>query len=640
MTVPFRINAFEAHAAEGTTRYKFDSPLTVIAGPIAVGKSTLFEAMKFALGCDALLTSVIRANVVTVTIDVTVGTRRFTLRRETTGRTTSRVKVNDVIEGRQLDDHFVGKGEPSLNSLLLTSLGLSDDMLAASTSSSTTKKGNRITFADVFKYMYVPQSEINREIAGSDDSYYTPKRKAVFELLFDLTSPALLQLQSNLNVARGKLDELKAATHTVDQFLKDSKTPSRFELEVRQAEARITIETADRLQAEVRSAIAPTIDGETQVMRELLVQSEVELESARQQSVIIHQQVADYEREILEVAHDISHLERMSAANERLARIEFTTCPRCMQKLANRPAPADHCRLCLLPETVATASSDQISPELEHLRPQSAELKTQLKGLRSDLDETLRAAEARSALVVQLSDTINARTALRVTPQLQSYADAAASRATASAVLSDCDERLQLWDRADDLAAQVAEQTNEIDSLKDSLKWMRSALESRKTEVLAELEEEFLNTVLEIGVPGAVTATIDPASYLPKINGENMDTLSPAGGLRTTTIVSYWFTLLTVALRRHDTLYPAFLLIDSPRTSLNDSDDLSAALYRRLVTLVDSAQSNLQLIVGDNELPSAYRRDYAQMNFSYNEPTIRTAAHPGPAQVERVPTKE
>jgi hypothetical protein len=91
-----------------------------------------------------------------------------------------------------------------------------------------------------------------------------------------------------------------------------------------------------------------------------------------------------------------------------------------------------------------------------------------------------------------------------------------------------------------------------------------------------------------------------------------------------------------VALRRRDTLFPAFLLLDSPRTSLNDNDELSAALYRRLVTAPDAADGRVQLIIGDNELPATYRRDYAQIDFDYGHPTIATIPHPGRDAVQTI----
>jgi hypothetical protein len=158
-------------------------------------------------------------------------------------------------------------------------------------------------------------------------------------------------------------------------------------------------------------------------------------------------------------------------------------------------------------------------------------------------------------------------------------------------------------------------------------------LTERKTEILDELDAEFAATMAAIGVPSVERATINRTSYLPMLNDETYTKFSPAGGVRTATQLAYWLTLMSVALRRRDTAYPAFLLIDSPRTSLNNSDDLAAALYRRIVTQVDAGQDRLQIIIGDNELPSTYRREYDQLDFTYENPTISTVTHPGPAAV-------
>lgn len=637
MTVTFRINEFVAHTATGDTKYEFPADLTVLAGPIAVGKSTLFEAMKYALGCDALLSDVMRTSVASVSIDVSLGSERYLLRRDIAAADTSHVIVVDLHDKTRLRDHSTSAAEePSLNSLLLTALGLPDDMLAASSSSSSTKKGNRISFADVLKYLYVPQAEINRVIANSEDSWYAPKRKAVFELLFDLTSPEILKTQSDIAVARGRVEEVEKPAATVHQFLSDSQTPSREHLEHRQEETTKAQDNAARRLDEIRLGLAPAIDGETQVLRELLLQAEQRHGEAAEQRSFIKQQLVDFEAETRAVRQDIERLARMQLAGARIAQIEFTTCPRCMQSVTQRHIPADHCPLCMQIDPVPHSSPDTIGAEAIQLKGQLQELIDQTMALRRELGAIDEAVEERAGLIGRLSDAITQRTTSRVTPQLQAYADAFSQVATAKVQLVEIDERLMLWDRADDLDARVGAEREALKGLEGHLVRLREDVAARKTEILGELNAEFTDTVLAVGVPGAVTAEIDPKSYLPLINGQQLSKLSPAGGLRTMTIVSYWVTLLTVALRRRDTLYPGFMLIDSPRTSLNDNDTLSEALYRRLVTMADAAEGRVQLIIGDNELPASYHRDYAQFDFTYDNPTIGSVPHPGIANVERL----
>lgn len=87
-------------------------------------------------------------------------------------------RVSDLTAGERLPDHQTGDGDPSLSSLLMTSLGLRSDMRAASRAAGSGNAGTRITFADVLTFLYVRQAEINRDIAHSQDSYREPKRKA------------------------------------------------------------------------------------------------------------------------------------------------------------------------------------------------------------------------------------------------------------------------------------------------------------------------------------------------------------------------------------------------------------------------------------------------------------------------------
>ncbi len=119
------------------------------------------------------------------------------------------------------------------------------------------------------------------------------------------------------------------------------------------------------------------------------------------------------------------------------------------------------------------------------------------------------------------------------------------------------------WDRADDLEQQAASFQELLASLKGELNVAETALNTRRSEVFDELDEEFSELVSAIGIPGVKTATIDRKSYLPILNGKSFQKFSPVGGMRTATQVAYWITLMNVSLRRRDTHFPAFLLMDS-----------------------------------------------------------------------------
>jgi hypothetical protein len=83
-----------------------------------------------------------------------------------------------------------------------------------------------------------------------------------------------------------------------------------------------------------------------------------------------------------------------------------------------------------------------------------------------------------------------------------------------------------------------------------------------------------------------------------------------------------------VALRRGDTHYPVLLIIDSPRLALNTAEDLSAALYRRLVTIADASPGQVQFLIADNQLPATTAATRPRSNSPTTPPPSRPSTTP------------
>lgn len=196
MTTTFRLNSVTLDTVEGSVRYALSADLTILAGPTGVGKTTLLEAIKYGFGADGMLAPVVTANVNDISIDVTIGEARYLLVRSVDPGKRRNVRVTDLRAQERLPDHSTETSQsPSLSGLLMRALGFADDMRAAARTTGSTNAGARITFADIYSFLYVAQSEMNRDIARSQDTYLAPKRKAVFELLFGLTDQALQALR-------------------------------------------------------------------------------------------------------------------------------------------------------------------------------------------------------------------------------------------------------------------------------------------------------------------------------------------------------------------------------------------------------------------------------------------------------------
>lgn len=639
MTIPFRIDSVVLSTTGGDVVHEFQSDLTLIAGPTGVGKTSLLELIKFALGGSGKLSPVVRRDVTEISLDLTIAKSRLRVRRRLDGRNRKTVRVWDLSKNERLSDHHIGDDQtPTLNSLLMSQLGFPDNMRAAARGGSSTRAGATISFNDVYSFLYVPQYDINRDIAKSADSYINPKRQALFEFLFGLTDPELLAKRSRINTLKAEIEASQAEHGTILTFMNESGTVSRIEAQQGLNTAVREEQGAEEQKRALTDELDPVIDRETLLLRDLLADSELSYAEAKSTYQAASREKREYEEQRRRVDRDRQKLKRLHDAGTRLANIEFSLCPRCMQTVAERETPVGVCRLCLLPEQVAEASQlDHAGTyEMHQLAAQAAEIEDQIILLEAQLEESADAVSKREELVTNLSELIDRRSRSRIAPRLQAYGDAVETVAVARTRQEQFDLVLRQWQRADELGERAEQLTAERERLKGEVSTATARQGAKREELLAELNQKFEAAVLSLGIPGVESASINPDNYLPMLNGERFQDYSSGGGAITATQVAYWTSVLRVALNAKDSRYPAFLMMDSPQLALNTSEYIAAAIYRHLKALSDEYSGRLQLIIADNEIPDPYKTEFSELSFTYDHPTVHTVPHPGPASVRTI----
>lgn len=641
MATNLRIRELSISTATGDYPYVFQAPITAVTGPIGCGKSSMLEVIKHTLGGNATLTPVIEENVSKANVLVDCGQQKFQLQRPTRGRM-NMVDIRTLANGEKEVEMSVRESEKgdSVSRALLKALGLpmlsiprSRTRAAAATSS--------LTFNDVYTYVYLQQAEIDRSVVYHLDSYREPKRKTVFELLFGLTDPELIELEVLRGQVADRIREAQTRASSVGTFLREASAGDEEELAVEH----------ERLRAELASARAQLDDLRNEVklrsaddaaIRDRIRRADAEASEARQAAVHASGEVSAREALVAQLELDLGRQERLGIATAHLGPIEFVVCPRCLQSLSGREVPDGCCILCAQREPIRLSGSN--AEQVEELRHLEAQLEETRQLLESDR-EHCRSLEARArgleVIVARLRADLDARTRDFVTPRFEAIADTAASAASSEAGLEAVNRIRAYW-------SQYRELESEISNLTEHARQLDHAIESGKARLsghrqrLDELSSIFDEIVRFLEVPWYQSARIDTNTYLPIVNGRPFQTLAVAGGMKTLVNVAYHLALLTFALSQPDTSMPDLLIIDSPRKNLGQSSEDSALtdrIYRRFRMLADAYGNRVQMIIADNDLPPLAREFVHEIHLDYEHPFVPDVQHPGPDAVERIGVK-
>ncbi|CPS05928.1 AAA family ATPase [Mycobacteroides abscessus] len=635
MSIQIRISSIELDTISGTVRHSFSGPLTVLSGPVGVGKSTLFECIKYAIGGQARIAPIIRDHVSRIRLEIRVGDDVFKLTRNV-GNGTSIVDVVDLGNGIEygplsISDSKSSESEQNLNSLLMNSMGLPTNAY------STGKKNmQRITFNNVWSFIYVEQREIDRSVARSNDTWAQPARRTTFELLFGLTDSRVLELKKNELEAEEALARAQREELSVLGFLEDSKTSTREEVE-----HAVHIEHERNANAQRRIDViheeAEAIRGNVGVVRDLVLQTRDEVSH-------LQNQLRELELSKEEHARLLSRLKAREIENQRaeqaasiLAPIDFVICPRCAQSITHREHVPGACTLCLQQEPI----DDQLlvhrsKHEVERLSAQRQEVETLLSTTEQAHTTTRDNLAKAQDNLANLETLLDERTRYFVSPRLEQYADAVAEAAAANAVLDSMNTILRQWDRAADIGTFRLSAEHKLEYVRAERKNAEQAVSDTRNRLLEALSADYRDIIAKIGVPTITEAHIDPRSYLPFANNDRFDKIS-TGGITTALVAAYWVTVLATALRERETNYPTLLIIDSPRKSIGSQNSrMVDELYNVLGTLAETYGDSMQVIVADNDIPSDISKRWQDIRFSYENPTVPTVTHPGPANVSTI----
>ncbi|MFE5097077.1 hypothetical protein ACFRCI_43965 [Streptomyces sp. NPDC056638] len=639
MAFHLRFHTLTVTTADAEKTYRFEGPATVVSGPSGTGKSSLLMLLKHVVGGKAVLTPAVRDHVLSARAEVFIGEQHMVLKRTVNGDRSDQVDVLDpgTLATR---DTFAVRADDNLRSLsdyLLTAVDFPRETISASRDGKATTRD--LTFIDLFAYAYREARNIDREVVGHLDTWFNPKRTALFKLMFALTDSTVLELSRQLGELKEKLREKTAESENVLNFLGVSDPRTEEELRAELVSLRDMLQRADAALGSLRHELEESTAADAVLRQELRVA--VDSARAAAQEVLAAQDLVEARAAVVaQVELDLSRLDRSATAIEKLSPFDFVVCPRCMQRLTARPVPEDHCVVCL-----------QHDPHDEDIDPAAiAQTRTSLALQLQDaqavfeadarvLETARQRAQQTDFLAHSVRRQLDAQTRDLVAPRFDAIAEASARAASLRAAIDSVTQVRNSWERAHVIEREVRELKAQRTRASADKKARTAELAARQT-LVTDLGRDFNTMISELRpAPWIESATIDPTSYLPVVDNHSFESLqADGGGIVTCINVAYSLTLLEFGITHPDVRVPSLLIIDSPRKASGSNLDDQARghrTYRRFQTLAEAHASQMQLIIADNDSAPIPGTAFGKIELDYDEPLVPGVAHPGPEHTHR-----
>jgi hypothetical protein len=629
MSARLRIESIVLKTDNGDVRHNFAGPLTVLSGPIGVGKTSLLELIKFAFGGRGRISPVARDHVVAVQLLISIEGQRLRLTRSLAGDVSTIISDSDNAElsGSYSASRWDGEQE-HISEMLFRALGL-----PAGATYSTKTRTSRITFNNLWWYVYIEQRDIDRSIAHSGETYADPARRATFDLLYGLVTSEEMTIRARAQALDAQRIEAAKHEETVKRFLRDSHSESSEVARASMSQAMDRLQQARESLARLRNESIQS-QASVDVVRDMVLR---ERDTAAELERVLENSRVRYDtqsRLLNEFRVKAVAAERTSVATDLLAPIDFVVCPRCAQSLKGRVVAHSDCTLCLQPEPALTeVQMRRAEAAVAAASAQENEMTVVLDDLRSALVENEALLSAGKRNVLKLEQLLDERTQQFISPRLEAFADSSAEEARSVAEITALEATLRQWDIVNDLERKSLEVQWAIDSDRVRLVEIDANTSVRRGEIVDEIDSEFRRLVGRLGIPTVTSTDINPKTYLPYVNGTRWDQVS-TGGIATALACAYWVSLLSVGLRYTETFYPGLMILDTPRKSIGAANaEIIGRLYTELDILAASYPDRVQVIVADNDIPASISSRWHDIGFDYDNPTVGSIVHPGEAQV-------
>jgi hypothetical protein len=591
------------------------APLSVIAGEISTGKTSILQFITYCLGGNQFpLHDEIRQAVQTALLEIDIDGVAYVIERTCVERPSKTATVHscaldDLAEPHPAVEYLLTPPSDtgSLSYFLLGHLGISEiDLKEAPTQSASGV--DRLSIRDLMRFIYIRYEDLGAEyLMRENQPVLRLKNEQVIDVLFNAHDNHAASVAAEVKKIQENLARGEAQLDTIVGFLSEQRVPAREVLVESIAAVDAELTTATDLLAQVESQMSAAAD------------FGAEQRAAHQQAMQVANSAANERRSTTtqierltalaaQYDQDVKKLVFAKEANRLFDPLMIAICPWCLQPVATGSPDDGECTVCHQPLGSEQSETDlDLDRELRAVKRRQSELTDYLNELHAAshaADETLDAAVARArASQRSLDQVMQSRFAPFIDQRdrlISSVAAATQDRAQLEKYVSMHDGAQRRRDELGRLRQQLAGMQLEL----------ANAEVTRRTrsDAVAALTERFASILVDFQFPKLTDPYLDNR-YTPHARGVLYNQLGSAGARTLVTLA--WYLAIFEVVTELGGPHPGLLLIDSPQKGLRatageqgdefQAPSIAASVYRHLVdwAAFDVGRS-AQIIVVDN----------------------------------------
>ncbi len=596
---------------------KFRNGFNFISGHTSTGKTSILEMIDYAFGAKDHKSYIEIGNSCSlVELVFKIGEDTYRIRRELFNfKAPIMVEKYENEKGKFL---FYSRCEidsprnpKSLSSFLIEKLGLAD----------MTIYGQSFSFRDIYKYCYLKQTEIDNEDILGENSYDKDfKRKATFEIIFNIYDKGLEEYRNSLEVKKDELQVLSTKLSGIEEFLKNVDIASFkdcFEQEkcIREEICGLELERSALKKQKISFSqnaltLRMNIANLKNEIQDIIQKKNDQIQYLSKLRLLYNQYKSEVEKKELAI-------QGYFAFNE----YEFLFCPNCLKPIENNSS-VEVCCLCGSEKSDKNSELFVTKKDISMLKRKASELLKFIESEDKKLDSLIHEENTCKRTLQEEEIELQHLTNDYVNPLLEEFECINYEIGKRNRQIFELEKNLSMFEEVDRYKELIKSKESAIKIIKDNIRMLKENAVN-KDEVIFTLSKVFADILSKFEYPKLSNAYVDNKRYLPYVRDRKYNNIGSLAGVSLITM-AYYLSIFIVGTKEYN--HPGVLIIDSPRKNLGaqaskeENEDFKDerifnATIKCLYEIAETNKNSMQMIVVNNGFPDFLSRDCLVAEF-------------------------